>query len=280
MQLSAPMIYAGAFVLFLLLGTWAWFIAERLRTRGSQVSTVLAGISSEMFAAVITTLMLGLIFWSIQTNEIRSELIFEMGSPTNSIATEATRKLRSRGWLEDGTLQGAYLQDADLSEADLSGADLRGVNLRNADLTQTDLSGANLDGADLSEATLRGTILQDTQMESVQLYGATLDDVSLQNANIRGALLHRHEVFDEVTLDSNVFLRTDLTDVDLHGLNLLGIRLDSATLCNTNLRGATLVNTNLENEDLVNAIVDETTRLPDGTMWSPEDFEMIAGECP
>lgn len=99
-----------------------------------------------------------------------------MDSPTNSIAREAVRILRARGWLTDGSLQGAYLYRANLQSTFLVKADLAGARdlvdeqlvqarmLRGAIMVNGDRYDGrfNLEG-DLEEAVREGTDVNDPE---------------------------------------------------------------------------------------------------------------------
>jgi uncharacterized protein YjbI with pentapeptide repeats len=88
----------------------------------------------------------------------KKELILQMASTSNSIATEAVRLLRAQGWLQDGTLE-----TADLSGANLQNVDLSNANLVSTKMKETNLRGAKLYGVDFRDADLRNVDLTDAQ---------------------------------------------------------------------------------------------------------------------
>jgi hypothetical protein len=102
------------------------------------------------------------------------------------------------------------------------------------DMTGTDLLGADLQEADLREANLLGAYLWEANLQGAGLHGANLDYAMLIRANLRGANLQR------------------------------------ADLSYARLQGADLSHANLQGADLTNALFDETTILPDDTLWTPD----------
>jgi len=100
------------------------------------------------------------------------------------------------------------------------------------------LSDGSLDGATLMNANLLKVRLSDAQMKRVDLHGAIL----------RGARMER---------------------VNLAGANLWGADLQDAGLKNVNLEGADLYQANLRGVKMIRVEMDEETRLPDGTKWTP-----------
>jgi uncharacterized protein YjbI with pentapeptide repeats len=272
MDFTTEQIYVVASVVFFMLGLLALGISLAAnRNQRTIASDVSRGFSTEMFAAILTTIVLGLLITSSQTNEVRKDLILEMGSPNNDFANEAARKLRARGWLTDGSLQGASLQEADLTDVHLENADLQGANLARAILVNADLRGAVLIGADLQGANLEGANLEGTNLQNAILEGANLRNVNLQDANLEGANLQN------ITFSTNSFIGANLTRANLSNLNLFRATMDDAILCGTNLQGANLQGVNLENNDLEQAVLDANTILPDGQSWSEEIFQLV--EC-
>lgn len=106
-----------------------------------------ANFSTELASIAITVLVIDTLNERRAVQQEKAGLILQMDSPTNSIAREAVRILRARGWLTDGSLQGAYLYRANLQSTFLVKADLRKANLRRANLKRAYLQKANLAGA-------------------------------------------------------------------------------------------------------------------------------------
>jgi hypothetical protein len=137
---------------------WRAFGERRLR-RAAEMASVILVAAALLIADP----------WAVRmVAERKGALVAQMGSPDHEEALEAAQMLRSRGWLQDGTLaladlsgarlEGANLQNADLRSARLLNADLEGVDLRGADLTRANLTGANLQGALLQGAILEATV--------------------------------------------------------------------------------------------------------------------------
>lgn len=233
----------------------------------------LHGFSTELFRAVVTTALFGLVLTVVQQNENLTErkrtLILQMGSLNNELAIDAVRQLDALDWLSDGSAHGAHLIYANLSganlrDANLSSAKLREANLSGANLINVNLSGANLINANLSSANsmaanLSGVNLSDANLSGANLYGVSLSDAKLWEANLSGAYL----------------IKGNLSGGDLLAANLSGARLDDANLSSAylggaNLTGAYIGGANLSGAYLRLAWFDETTTLPDGTKWTPD----------
>ncbi|MFH1486658.1 MAG: pentapeptide repeat-containing protein [Chloroflexota bacterium] len=151
-----------------------------------------ANLSTELASIAITVLVIDVYYQHRETEREKRDLILQMGSPDNAFAREAIRKLRVRGWLEDGSLVGAYLDGANLTGAWLGGAnlfkaDLLAVNLDNAYLERAVLSGAYMTGAKLSKADLNGANLIGVVLIGAYLTGADLRGADLRGADLRGA---------------------------------------------------------------------------------------------
>jgi uncharacterized protein YjbI with pentapeptide repeats len=90
--------------------------------------------------------------------QLKAQLIWQMGSNIRDVAVPAARELAHHGWLQDGSLSGAHLSTADLNGAILSGANLSGAFLLQANLSEAKLWKANLSGAYLSRANMGGAV--------------------------------------------------------------------------------------------------------------------------
>jgi hypothetical protein len=144
----------------------------------------LLNIGTELIGVAITVLTLNALQQRAQEDQLKRQLIREMGSSIREVAVPAVEELKARGWLEDGSLRGASLMRANLQGASLMGAVLRGASLTGAVLQGANLVGANLQGADLGEADLQG----------VDLWGANLQGADLEEANLQGAYLRGAEL--------------------------------------------------------------------------------------
>ncbi len=141
--------------------------------------------------------------------QLKRDLIKQMGSENNETALIAVDKLREKGWLTNGSLR-----DADLRDANLRGANLFGAYLTEAILNGVDLSNANLSNAYLIDTDLRNAELSHTDLSSADLSDANLSGADLRNANLRGA---------------NLF-GADLSNANLRGANLFGANLTNADI--------------------------------------------------
>ena len=200
-------------------------LGERAKTL---IQDFYVGASTELAGIAATLLIVDAILQRRGQEREKAELRLQLGTPDAPSALDAVRRLRLRGWIEDGTLRDAPLQKASLAGAELRGAVMSGAELVEADLSGADLTGANLDGADLSEADLNG---------------ADLSKANLHAADLAGANLRRADL-----------IRTDLSAADLR---LADLR--DAYLRNANLRGADLTMARLEHCDLRGADLSEAT---------------------
>ncbi len=184
--------------------------------------------------------------------QLKAQLIREMGSTDNGIALRAVRELQAHGsdddnWLTDGSLKGAYLiranlHDASLSDANLQGAILQEANLLGAFLLGADLQDASLIEADLQEANLEVPNLQEANLSGAKLQKAKLGKANLQKASLFRAYLQEAELdqtdLREANLQEANLQRADLYQVKLHGAKLLGTDLQEASLMEASLQGA------------------------------------------
>ncbi len=213
------------------------------------------------------------------TQQRKDELILQMGSPDNAFAIEAVRLLRSKGWLEDGSLKyaklaGANLQHAFLMKADLEAAILAGsklssshlhkANLQRAFLLDVDLQAANLPGANLQQADLRKANLTGTYLTGADLQEACLAHSKMHSTNLEGGNL-RCAILSSANLQRASLVDTRLCEALVAHTNLQEANLERADLSGANLTGA-----NLQGANLTNTTFSPQTILPDGTHWSPD----------
>ena len=212
-------------------------------------------------------------------NQLKQQLIREMGGSDNGIALHAVEELKARDWLYDGSLQAtdlerANLQGANLVEADLQRADLGGTNLQGADLYD-----ANLYGAYLHDANLYGAYLHDANLYGADLIGANLQEANLMGANLQWAYLY-DAILQEALLTGANLHGAGLKNANLHRANLIGANLQGAGLKDANLHEAFLYDVNLREANLTGANLqgtmleqsqfNEYTILPDSTKWTPD----------
>lgn len=119
---------------------------------------LMGNLATELIGAVITYLILDqLIGQRENEQQLKEQLIREMGSRDNGIAARAMNELRARGWLQDGSLKGWFFQGANWQRAYLKDANLQGVGV-----FRSDLSGARLTEDQLMGLNdLRETVLSD-----------------------------------------------------------------------------------------------------------------------
>ncbi|MCI0708902.1 MAG: pentapeptide repeat-containing protein [Chloroflexi bacterium] len=228
-----------------------------------------ANVITEVISIAITVTVIARLNRQEAVRQRKEELILQMGSPYDGFATEAVRLLGTYGWLTDGSVSGA----------DLRYANLQGVNLKKSNLDRVDLSFANLQAAQMSQANLQGA----------QLNYANLQNSSFMQANLQGAKLSfanlQETTFSEANLKDAVLYRVNLQDAklwqaNLQGANLGRANLQDAKLWQANLQDAGLVSANQKGAELDEANLqgvhfgrpefDETTTLPDRTIWSPD----------
>jgi len=141
-----------------------------------------ANVSTELASIAITILVVDALYEHRETEREKRRLILQMGSPDNAFAREAVRALRSRGWLQDGSLKGTDLPLANLQGANLLGANLQGARFFVAKFQGAWLAGANLQGASLWGAHLQETILLDANLQGAILVRANLRGAQYNNA--------------------------------------------------------------------------------------------------
>ena len=174
-------------------------------------------LSTELAGALITYLLIELLIGQTKEREgEKEELIEQLGSRVRDVAVAAADKLRSRGWLFDGSLRdavliGANLQGAWLAEADLQGAQLSSANLHGAWLSEANLQGATLSGANLEWATLTGANLQGADLQGASLFDARLQGANLFGANLQGARLERN-LWDSSVISLDFSRKTDFKE--------------------------------------------------------------------
>jgi uncharacterized protein YjbI with pentapeptide repeats len=193
--------------------------------------------------------------------QLQEQLVRNASSIVNDVANNAMHQLKKRGWLwgDNGLLAGESLSGANLQGADLSGAYLQEADLTHAKLQGALLGWANLQGAYLSAAYLQGANFMEAKLQGADLPGANLQGAFLEGAKLQGANLWSANLRD-----------ADLIGANLQGAFLEGAKLQGADLIGANLHGAKLSGPNLFGTGLMFAKFDETTRLPDGTYWTPD----------
>ncbi len=275
-------IVLAVIVAIVMIGIGRWlFLTELPRIMGEDEISFFGNLFSEGFGIIITVIIVDRLNQRRADNALRDELVSQVGSQSNDFAIDGLRRLKEKGWLsdEDNLLrgkairsakwQGADLEKIDLSKADLGGANLTEANLLYANLSQAilwsaNLSEADLEGGNLSQAILWFANLSEADLEGTNMNGADLPDANLNKADLWGANLNK------ANLECANLTETNLEDANLNKANLWGANLTEADLDGANLSAANLRHANLQ-DAIIDEITrfDETTRLPDGTYWTP-----------
>lgn len=108
-------------------------------------TTTLKSVGPELAGIVISVVTIDYLNKRRQDEQLKKQLILQMGSRHNDVTDTAIRALKSYGWLFDGSLKGARLE----------GANLQGVRLDDANLERALLFAANLGEAKLIRANLK-----------------------------------------------------------------------------------------------------------------------------
>ena len=152
-------------------------------------------------------------------NETRERLIHEMGSPDNPTAVNAVRRLRTMGYLQNGTLRGMRMLYTNLEQANLFRADCREMNMANG----------NLHKANMVEANLCGTYLRNADLRNAKLMKADLTKAKLLHADCQGAVFAGAMLCNAELIEVD-FRRANLHRADLKGAKLMGAKFDEFTI--------------------------------------------------
>lgn len=216
-------------LLFLLLAIWALTLSHfDLLIAYSEpwlwLTDALIQVGPELAGIVIGVVTIDYLNERRQTEQLKAQLIRQMGMNIKEVAVPAARELAHYGWLFDDSLSGVSLEEANLSGAKLLGANLSGADLVLANLSDADLMLANLSGASLLGVNLSGTNLRGANLSGADFLEAKLSGAVLRGANLSGARL---------------------LQADLSGVNLMETNLSDANLMLANLSGAYLLLANL-----------------------------------
>lgn len=162
--------------------------------------------------------------------------------------------------LTDINAVGVNLVESDLRHTCWDRSDLRG-----AQMMRSTLSGASFVGSDLSQqasldsAMAQGAFFSQANLSTSNLSRADFGDANLLSANLSAAQLAETS-FADATLVGTNFALANAIGADFQGASFSGAILDNAILSGADLTGAE----HLSPEQLATAIVDPTTKLPDG----------------
>lgn len=252
---------AHAALIFLLVGLLVVFYGYGV-TQGQWhwhrfVDQLYSNLGIELVSISLTVLVIDGLNQRRHDRERKEELILQMGSPDKAFAVEAVRIIEQKGWLSDGSLEKAYLRGTNLSDANLSSADLHGAVLVESNLECVILMEADLHGAGLVDANLAGAVLSNVNLQDARLGKANLEDADLFEANLQCARLW-----------SANLRGANLGSANLRDASLVDANLENADLTAANLSCADLSKANLKSACLDEIIVDNNTKLPDGTFWT------------
>jgi hypothetical protein len=132
------------------------------------ISDFYANVSVDALSIAFAILVIDRLNERRAEQELKAQLIREMGSPDNGIALRAVEELKARVWFMDAMMKGAYLYGANLLGAFLSSFNLENAILSKANLQNANLIGANLRGATLFKANLTSATLALANLQHVQ----------------------------------------------------------------------------------------------------------------
>lgn len=225
-------------------------------------------IASQMFGTGIGIIVLS---WAsdkrVEETEKRA-LLLQMGSPDSSVAIEAVRKLRIKGWLADGTAAEGNFWRTDLHRTNLSGADLSECNFGSAILDGANLSEANLEATDFSSASLenvsfQSALLKSTQFNWANMQGAKLTGITLNACNMNDADLMKADLSNAV-VSEGMFQNTKMQEADLRYARFENVVLDSVDFGQAKLWEVDFSNVQMQHVSLTDAEYTVETKWPKG----------------
>ena len=156
------------------------------------VQGVLTNVGTELLGLAITVLIVDVLYMRLQEDQMKRQLIRDMGTTDNTVALRAVQELKANGWLTDGTLAGvdltkANLQGVRLVRANLQGARLCDANLRESILIAVNMQGADMRGVDLEEAVIAGCDFKDADLWAANFKESELRKVDFRASHLVGA---------------------------------------------------------------------------------------------
>lgn len=147
---------------------------------------------------------------------------------------------------------------------------LQQVNLSGVSLQNWHMSGIKLSGGNLSNAFLQGANFSSpADFQNATFSQTQMSGMNLFGVNLRGAVFHnanlQNSILRECDLRGAFFIDADLRNVDFEDANLQGAILKGANLVKTDLQGV-----NLAEADLTDVVLDESTLLPDLSHWNSQ----------
>lgn len=169
--------------------------------------------------------------------ELKEQIIREMGNRNNSIVLRAIREAVGHGWLTNGAFRGKWFEFSNMNYGELHNADLQGTELnyskfKKAQLYKANLSNAHMQGANFQDAwmpfiNLQNTWLKDANLQNANLmeadlFNAHIEDANLQNANVTDEQLSKVETLKGTIMPSGVIYNGRFNfDYDIININIM-----------------------------------------------------------
>lgn len=100
---------------------------------------LLGNLSTELVGGVITFVLIDQFILKNEDEAVyRDSLISKLENPDNGIVKQTVQELRTRGWLQDGSLYGWFIQKANFEGIKMKVADMNGVGLYRCNLKNTE----------------------------------------------------------------------------------------------------------------------------------------------
>jgi uncharacterized protein YjbI with pentapeptide repeats len=183
------------------------------------LTTAFTSVGPELAGIFIGATTLDYLNEKRQRNQLRDQLVRQMGSSHNEVADSATRELAAHGWLTDGALNNGSFVKANLSGCDLSRAEMIRANLEGALFCEANLMGALLIGAHCFEADFQHARLNGARMDNAHLQSATFDGASLEGVCFSGSQA-TDATFVGANLQNAIFVQANLASADFAGADL------------------------------------------------------------
>ncbi|KAA3642804.1 MAG: pentapeptide repeat-containing protein [Chloroflexi bacterium] len=241
--------YAGWSILFIGLSSISFYFYPDKWLFSDFIYAFYANVSTELISIGITILIIDQLYKNQDEKELKTRLIWDMGSMDQAHSLRAIKELKFRNWLYDGTLENQDFTLANLEDAEVENAKLKEANFTKANLVKANFQNATLNKCNFSESILFECQLQEAKLQNAKLIKsqmrlAVLSRADLGTADLLGAYLVTAEIrnanLQHATLEEANLEDADLTHSDLSHANLM----------RTNLRGANLNNTNLSRANL------------------------------
>jgi hypothetical protein len=240
---------------------------------GEFLGQSLISVGPELAGIVIGVTVIDILNEWRQNDQLKAQLIRQMGSRYPDVAVTAAKEMRYHGWGfgEDSSLEGAFLEGANLREAFLAEVNLRQAFLDRSSLSWSYLESANLDETWLSKANLEKADFRKANLRLATLWEANLKECNLMEADLSGAHLSAANLQGANMIGANLRF-SDLRGANLGGADLMGTILLGADMMGTNIQGAK----HITPQQLIEATTLKDTIMPDGsssTKWALELYK-------